>query len=338
MHTLSLDSHILNLLPYPVILISSKEEILFANHIFLANFLDGIALSDVETIDIQGLPEELKAFIRRTLTSEGSLTDIIKVILDQRRFFQAHGSLVPEKDQILISLVDITALKRLEEIRRDFVANVSHELRTPITSIQGSTETLLDGAMKDPETSEKFIQMISRHASRLQNIIQGLLTLSRLENESRKEISTEPKDLHEIIEDAIEACQSKAISKKVNLIQDKSIPAPAAVNSHLLQQAFTNLIDNAVNACRENDSITIDVVDKDSSYSITIVDTGIGIEKEHISRIFERFYTVDHARTGGRSGLGLAIVKHIVRAHGGTIEVKSIPGNGATFTMMLPKV
>jgi len=258
------------------------------------------------------------------------------------RYLHAHGTVLNGADGArigaLIVLYDVTRIRRLEVVRRDFVANVSHELKTPVTSIKGFVETLLDGAMKDPLGAEKFLKIVLRQADRLSAIIDDLLALSRLEQETEtRTIFLEQGSLINILREAIEVCSLKAGEKLVKIILDCSDELTAKINPALLEQAVINLVDNAVKYSDEGTVVKVSASKKEDRVVIEVNDQGPGIEKIHQSRIFERFYRVDKGRSRqlGGTGLGLSIVKHIALVHKGDVGVESTPGAGSTFSIYL---
>jgi two-component system phosphate regulon sensor histidine kinase PhoR len=243
------------------------------------------------------------------------------------------------KNGAVIVLSDMTKLQRLENIRRDFVANVSHELRTPITSIKGFVETLLDGAINEPEEAQKFLKIIAGHTDRLMAIIEDLLSLSRLEEDSQtRMVAMEYLKVRPVLESAIELSDPKAGDKKIKIEIDCDDEIEILMNPTLLEQAVFNLVDNAIKYSPSESKIQLTVRKTDTEVLIAVKDFGCGIEKPHLERIFERFYVVDKARTRklGGTGLGLAIVKHIVQLHSGSVTVESTPGQGSTFTIHMP--
>jgi two-component system, OmpR family, phosphate regulon sensor histidine kinase PhoR len=245
------------------------------------------------------------------------------------------------KHGILVVLNDITQLRRLETMRRDFVANVSHELKTPITSIQGSVETLLDGALDKPADALKFVSMIGRQAERLNLIFDDLLILSRLEQDDElKNIYRARQFLQPILVAACELCAERAEERHIALTLECDPGLEATVSASLLQQAVVNLVDNAIKYTGHDGNVKITASGKGNEVYIEVADQGPGIPPAHLSRIFERFYRVDpgRGRKAGGTGLGLAIVKHICQVHGGGVTVRSEVGKGSAFTIRIPSV
>ena len=259
------------------------------------------------------------------------------------RIVQAVGSpLRGERGQSLGAVVvlhDVTRLSRLEAVRKDFVANVSHELRTPITSIKGFVETLRDGGLEDAAQATRFLDIISRQTDRLNSIINDLLTLSELEQSDRGTIGVQPVELRGLLEAAIDLVESKAAAAGVSIVLQCDPGVMAEANPHLLEQAVVNLLDNAVKFSHSGGTIEVIGRSANGETLITVTDHGVGIEKIHLPRLFERFYRVDRARSRelGGTGLGLSIVKHIVSVHGGRVDVQSSPGKGSSFVLSIPR-
>ncbi len=280
-----------------------------------------------------------------TLTLEFGAPVEVDVILQgvEDRHLQVTGTMLRDATRntvgALIVLNDVTRLRKLEQVRRDFVANVSHELKTPITSIKGYVETLLDGAFRNPEDTERFLKIVAKQANRLNAIIEDLLKLSRSEHGvERGEIVLEQAALRGLLTAAISACESQITAKSIHVSLSCPDDLVVRINPPLLEQAVVNLIDNAAKYSDAGSAIEIAAIQNGSAISIAVRDHGVGIAPEHLPRLFERFYRVDKARSRaeGGTGLGLAIAKHIVLAHGGTIWVDSRVGEGSTFTISLP--
>jgi two-component system phosphate regulon sensor histidine kinase PhoR len=286
---------------------------------------------------------ELLELIEKTLSGNEPVED--EIILKERGkyYLQVHGTVLKNAQNQIIGAVivlnDVTRLRRLEKVRRDFVANVSHEIRTPLTSIKGFAETLLDGAISDSDTAHDFLQIISKQSNRLNAIIEDLLMLAHLEQENdRTQLEFDEHSVRNVLENAIQVCSPKAESKKVCLNLDMKQEYRVKMNSDLLEQAIVNLIDNAIKFSPENSRVDILAANSDHRLMITVTDQGVGIEKKHLPRLFERFYRVDKARSRnlGGTGLGLAIVKHIAQVHGGNVRVESKPGIGSMFSIYIP--
>jgi two-component system phosphate regulon sensor histidine kinase PhoR len=248
---------------------------------------------------------------------------------------------------------DITELRRLESIRRDFLANVSHELKTPLSSIKAYTETLQNGA--DPETTQRFLSRIEEQANRLHNLILDMLVLARIESDHQS-FEIVSVDLAEAARGCVEAQRRAADAKRISLhLQCASADGSAACRVRAdregLREILDNLVDNAIKYTPEGGSVTIGwrsdagkTVESSSRdlqsaiCTLTVSDTGIGIKPADQERVFERFYRVDKARSRelGGTGLGLSIVKHLAQSFGGSVAVASTPGEGSTFTVELP--
>jgi two-component system phosphate regulon sensor histidine kinase PhoR len=229
-------------------------------------------------------------------------------------------------------------LEKLERVRKDFVINVSHELRTPLASIQGYTETLLDGALNDPDHNMRFLGIIRHNAERLARLTEDLLTLSRIE-QKRKKFEFEVHFANRLIHDAVEMIRPIAGKSDIRL-QEEPAPEDTAVwcDSEAVSQVLSNLLDNAIKYTPAGGQITVGAHPIGDAVEFYVRDTGIGIPEEDLPRLFERFYRVDKARSRelGGTGLGLSIVKHLVAAHNGAIRVESTVGQGSTFYFTLP--
>ena len=288
---------------------------------------------------------ELQRFVRQALKSDKAIEShiLLHETGQPEQNIQVHGTALQDdsgKVGVLVVMNDVTHIRRLEQVRRDFVANVSHELKTPVTSIKGFIETLLDGAMNKPEDSQRFLEIIARQTDRLNSIIDDLLTLSRVEQQSEQtELSMEPVKLKSVLAAAVSLCEIKATEKQIQISVDCEESIQHNANALLLEQAIVNLVDNAIKYSGPESRVRLAVESDEREVKIHVHDEGCGIAKEHLPRLFERFYRVDKARSRnlGGTGLGLAIVKHITQSHRGWISVESHLGEGSTFTLHLPR-
>lgn len=287
---------------------------------------------------------ELQRFIAAVLANpEEQEAEIVLRLAGEPQWLQLHGTLLHDEEGrrigALVVITDVTRLHRLETVRQDFVANVSHELRTPIASIKASAETLLDGALANPEDAERFLRIIARHTDRMHAIIEDLLVLSRLEQQGVETgIPLEETPLKQVLDGALQTCQPHAVEQEISLSLTGDPSITAIVNPALLEQAVVNLIDNAIKYSAPDSPVIVEAVRAETETLIHVRDQGWGIASEHLPRLFERFYRVDTSRSRklGGTGLGLAIVKHIIQAHQGQVTVESHPGQGSTFTIHLP--
>jgi two-component system, OmpR family, phosphate regulon sensor histidine kinase PhoR len=328
-----------------VVAIDDRQRVISLNHAAArlfdcdANAMVGRTLQEVvRNVELHQLTTEVLAR-RQSLSGELTITGRD----GQRRLLHAQGTVLRDADDRLLGAVivlhDVTRLNKLEQVRRDFVANVSHELRTPVTSIKGFVETLLDGALTDPDHAERFLRIVAVQADRLNSIIEDLLTLARIEQDGEKvEILLKPGAVVAVLEAAVNTCRLKADEKQVRLELQCDAGLAAPMNAALLEQAVVNLVDNAVKYSSPGAAVRLIARRDVDGVVIQVEDQGCGIAAEHLSRIFERFYRVDRARSRelGGTGLGLSIVKHIAQAHGGRAEVESTVGEGSVFSIRLP--
>lgn len=240
---------------------------------------------------------------------------------------------------VLIVLNDVTQLRRLENMRRDFAANVSHEIKTPLTAIKGFVETLRFGGTENAEDAERFLSIIDKHVDRLTAIIDDLMHLSRIERKDEiQQINRKIHKMEDLIQSSIQHCQGIAQERNINITYICAQDLTAQIDRTLMEQAVVNMLDNAIKYSEKESDVEIAAELAGDKVHIHIQDHGIGIEEKHHARLFERFYRVDKARSRklGGTGLGLAIVKHIVLAHGGDVSVQSKPGQGSRFTISIP--
>ena len=296
---------------------------------------------------------ELVDIIDKVVETKESISREIEVAYPKELFLMvtaAPYSVKGESAGAVLAFHDITRLRQLEDMRKDFVANVSHEIKTPITAIKGFAETLLEGAFEDKENAYKFLETIKNHSERLNSLVSDLLTLSRIELGDIK-IEKETVNLDNVIDTVFETLKENARSKGLYL--EKEIAAGSVevqADRNRLIQILLNLVDNGIKFT-EKGGVTIKVKSEKENtelltlnsqlrnfVEISVEDTGIGIPKKHLSRLGERFYRVDKARSRelGGTGLGLAIVKHLVKAHGWEMEIESIPGRGTTVKIIIP--
>lgn len=246
--------------------------------------------------------------------------------------FEVGLSGVPE---VMLILTDVTELRRLENVRRDFVANVSHELRTPLASIRAMAEILQNGALDDPAVAEKFLETIVRETDRLERISSDLLVLSNTESGTPVQ---EDMDLGIVLQDVYVRYEPKAIAGAINLTLDAPESIPMVGSRDQIEQVVLNLVDNAIKYTPAGGRVTIQSSVDGSDIMVSVADTGIGIAESDLTRIFDRFYRADKSRAAqaAGTGLGLSIVKDVVESHGGTVQVTSQVRQGSTFTIRLP--
>ncbi|HSF19128.1 MAG TPA: ATP-binding protein [Vicinamibacteria bacterium] len=240
----------------------------------------------------------------------------------------------------VIVMSDWTRIRRLDHLRRDFTANVSHELKTPLTAIQGFADTLLQGALEEPEEARHFVRVISEQARRLRGVIEGLMDLTRLEGQAeRQEIDRTWHHLKDVLSPLLETFSARSSEVRAELELDCPDGLTARVNAPLLERAIANLVDNALRYGGQGVRVVISVEEDGESIGILVADDGVGMERGESARIFERFYRVGRSidRHPEGSGLGLSIVRYIVLAHGGTVTVESSPGRGSAFRIRVPK-
>ena len=268
-------------------------------------------------------------------------TEEISVSLPEEKILKINGAAIIRNDNLegaVLVFHDISELRRLEKMRQDFVANVSHELRTPVSSIKGYAETLLEGAIEDKENARDFVSIIHQDSDRLAKLIDDLLDLSKIESGKMK-MAFLPVDPATLIKRTVSVIENQAKEKNISLKLDLPVLLPVIqADETRFCQVMINLLDNAVKYTPDNGTVAISAGVKEKFLQVDIIDTGIGIPEQDISRIFERFYRVDKGRSRelGGTGLGLSIVKHIVQAHGGQVWLKSELGQGSTFSFTIP--
>ncbi len=327
-----------------VLAVDSEQKLITLNS--AATEMIGVDISNAKGRALQEIIRnpDLQNFVTDALASNEPIEENITLHKDSEEHFLQVKSNALQDEQgqkigILVVLNDITRLKRLEQVRRDFVANVSHELKTPITSIKGFVETLLEGAINNPEEAKRFLDIIARQTGRMDAIIDDLLALSRIEQQAQKTgIEREKVCIKDALETAIELCRNNAQAKQIDIELRCADSIVANINMPLLEQAVVNLLDNAIKYSPSSSKIEVTAAQVGEKISITVTDFGCGIDKESLPRLFERFFRVDKARSRklGGTGLGLAIVKHIAQAHNGSVTVESSLDKGSKFTIELP--
>ncbi len=326
-----------------VLAVDEQERVISANRA-AARLLD----ADYERMPGRSLHElvrnvELRRLVTGALAGERPLEGDLVLRHARERALQARGTALRDQDGAPIGAVivlnDVSRLRQLETMRRDFAANVSHELKTPIASIKGFVETLLDGALDNRVDAERFLRIVARQADRLDAIIEDLLSLATIEKEAEAgEIVVVTAPLAEPLEHAVYDCAAKAAERGVLVEWTCPPDLLANINAPLLQQAVANLLDNAIKYSEPGRTVRLSARVEGRWAAVDVADEGCGIAAAHLPRLFERFYRVDRARSRkqGGTGLGLAIVKHIALAHRGDVSVESKPGAGSVFTIRLP--
>ncbi|WP_229672425.1 two-component system histidine kinase PnpS [Pullulanibacillus camelliae] len=327
----------------PFLFIDSHGRIRLANELFQQIFDNKIDSHGDLKYDQVIKNKAIIAMIARTFQIKTDVHDTLVVPVGiERKHFDVHSIPIRRghghSKGLVVIFHDITRLKKLEKVRKDFVANVSHELRTPVTSLKGFAETLLEDSQISDEDREKFLTIILKESDRLQLLIQDLLELSKIEDE-HFQLNKEAVDVARIAQETIELLKETARKKEISVQFNTSGTTVASGDSARLKQMFVNIINNAIAYSPEKSHISVEVAEEGNAVIFRTTDTGIGIVKEEIPRIFERFYRVDRARSrnSGGTGLGLAIVKHLTEAHNGRIEVESEQGVGTTFSIYLNK-
>lgn len=323
-------------IPSSILMIDKYGEIVVANKSFYNVFTPEKAVEHKSYVDFVDLT--LQKLIIEAFKVEKPIYDQIELTIDQvhQKYFDTSCVPILSKTKknlygMVIVLHDITNLKKLENLRREFVANVSHELKTPITSIKGFAETLLDGAKNDEQTLNEFLKIISKESDRIETLVFDLLDLSHVEQQT--EIVTEYVSLSEIAESTIKNMQNIAEEKQITIVNEIKPDIVIDANKDKVSQVALNLLSNAVSYSKASSEVIVRVYKDANKRIMEVQDFGIGISAEDQQHIFERFYRVDKARSrdSGGTGLGLSITKHIMEAHNGRINVFSRPNEGSTF-------
>ncbi|GEQ02730.1 two-component system histidine kinase PnpS [Staphylococcus ureilyticus] len=323
-------------IPSSILMIDKYGEIVIANKSYYDVFNPENVVEHKSYIDF--IDPEIQKLIAEAFKVEKSTYDQIELTTDQvhQKYFDTACIPILSKSKknlygMVVVLHDITNLKKLENLRREFVANVSHELKTPITSIKGFAETLLDGAKNDEQTLNDFLNIISKESNRIETLVYDLLDLSHVEQQTQLE--TEPTSLSEIAESTMKHMQNIAESKNITIVNEIEPDIIIEANKDKVSQVALNLLSNAISYSKVSGQVIVRVFKEGNKRVLEVQDFGIGISKQDQKHIFERFYRVDKARSrdSGGTGLGLSITKHIMEAHQGRINVFSEPEKGSTF-------
>ncbi len=335
-----LQGRILEAMQEGVVVVDRNDRIVLVNPALRSMLLVGaeaVGKLLIETVRHAQL-EDLVADAR---TSSGAVPVEIELPgLKPRRLLVHASPLSGDDEGLLFVFVDVTEVRRLESLRRDFVANASHELRTPVAAVRSATETLRSGALEDPVAAIRFVDIIERNAMRLQRLVEDMLELSKLESNELK-VKRERVELGSVVPIVLALFRERAEKKGVRLTADLSPEASTVEGDpRALEHVLSNLVDNAVKYCPPGTSVRVSAAKLDAErVRLVVSDTGPGIPAEHLPRVFERFYRVDAGRSRelGGTGLGLSIVKHMVETMGGKVAVESEVGRGSTFTVTLPR-
>ena len=338
----NLSSAILGSMVEGVAVVNAAERLVFTNPGFASILgLDVPPVAGSSLLEVVRQTELIGA-VRQVLSGEPRVESEISTGTLRQHFFAATVASVRagETSGAVIVLHDITELRKLERIRRDFVANVSHEFRTPLTAIQGFAETLIAGALDDPQNRGRFLNIILEHARRLARLTEDLLKLSQMDAD-RLELEISPVKVSQLVESCYETARHRAAEKELTLTLapglSQNLPDVAG-DARRLQEVLQNLLDNAIQYTLPGGKVILNAELKNHNVVFTVSDTGIGIPTADQPRIFERFYRVDAARSreAGGTGLGLAIAKHLIEVHGGRIWVESEVGAGSRFHFSVP--
>lgn len=317
-------------------MIDKHGEIVVANHAYYEVFSPDQQVENKNYIGF--IDDSIEKLIIESFRTEKVIYDQIEVDINNvhTKYFDVSCVPILSKSKkklqgMVVVLHDITNLQKLENLRREFVANVSHELKTPITSIKGFAETLIEGAKNDEQSLDMFLNIILKESNRIESLVMDLLDLSHIEQQT--EIETNYMNLSELAYNTIDNLQTQAINKNIEIQPEIEKDVIIEAHENKIAQVITNLLSNAINYSLEDNKVIVRVFREGKKVNLEIQDFGIGISAKDQKHIFERFYRVDKARSrdSGGTGLGLSITKHIVEAHNGRININSRLGEGSTF-------
>jgi two-component system phosphate regulon sensor histidine kinase PhoR len=324
-----------------IIAVDANENVVLANdaskHLLSFTTDDELGRPLLEAVRSRRLRELVQQCLRVSETVQAELESVG----DMRHDLAVTATRLPG-DPVpgcVLVLHDVTELRRWENLRQEFVANVSHELKTPLASIKAYAETLRLGALNDPDNNERFVSRIEEQAERLNQLIMDMLQIARVES-GDKAFEITHVSLSKVVEDCVQQFSPSAKRKNIELIINPDGAQPTSVKAEEdgLRTILDNLVSNAIKYTPEGGNVTIRWAEMDSFVNLEVQDTGIGIPEEHRTRVFERFYRVDKARSRelGGTGLGLSIVKHLCQAFGGSVELTGRAGGGSSFQVRLP--
>jgi two-component system phosphate regulon sensor histidine kinase PhoR len=324
-----------------VVVLNSDQQVLFLNQ----TSIDLLHLPREKTI---GKPlwkltrhRQLLNAVERILSEDQPFQGELEWLVPEQKVLSLHGTQLPGaplRGAVLV-LNDITHVRQLERLRQEFVANVSHELKTPLATIQATVETLLNGAIRDPDHNVRFLQRVQENTERLHRLVLDLLSLGRLES-GQEIMEPEILPLQVFLEDCLARQEDRAKAKGLTIeYVPPEAPVLALADPEALAHILDNLVDNSIKYTPGGGRITLSCFTSDTEAGFSVTDTGVGIPEKDLPRIFERFYRVDKARSRelGGTGLGLSIVKHLVQALSGRITATSTLGVGSSFTIHLPR-
>ena len=326
-------------IPSSVLMIDKHGEIVVANHAYYQVFNPDQMVENKSYIGF--IDDSIEKLIIESFRTEKVIYEQLEVDINNvhTKYFDVSCIPILKKKKknlqgMVVVLHDITNLQKLENLRREFVANVSHELKTPITSIKGFAETLIEGAKNDEQSLDMFLNIILKESNRIESLVTDLLDLSHIEQQ--KELEINYMNLSELAINIIDNLQTQAQNKRIKIQSEIEKDVIIEAHENKIAQVITNLLSNAINYSSEDNKVIVRVYRNDNKVYLEIQDYGIGISETDQKRIFERFYRVDKARSrdSGGTGLGLSITKHIVEAHNGRIDVKSEPGKGSIFKVL----
>lgn len=330
---------ILDALPEGVLVVREGGRTVAVNRAFYQLMRTGSVLAEAPVFEAVRHPA-----IRELVAAAEKTTEVVERPLEvedrsgSRRHLVARGRILPHREAVVVVVHDVTEAARVDTMRRDFVANLSHELKTPLAAVRGYAESLEDGALSDPELTQRFLAGILTSCGRLEALLADLLTLARMESVGITEV-LETVDLEELILEVVDAARSRIDAAGLELKLDLANDATLVGDRKALERMVSNLVENAIAYNRPQGYIEVRLAPAGEEWRIEVEDGGVGIPAAARSRIFERFYRVDRGRTRseGGTGLGLSIVRHAVLRHSGRVDVRSREGVGSTFTVFLPR-